>query len=48
VAAVPAVVLELGRGAGALGLRTPRELDGRDNEISRAGTAADWPGRDIE
>ncbi len=34
------VVLELGPGAGALVLRTPAALDGREIEISRAGTAA--------
>jgi hypothetical protein len=33
------VVLELGPGAGALVLRTPAALDGREIEISRAGTA---------
>jgi hypothetical protein len=33
------VVLELGPGAGALVLRTPAALDGREIEISRQGTA---------
>jgi hypothetical protein len=33
------VVLELGPGAGALVLRTPAALDGREIEISGAGTA---------
>jgi hypothetical protein len=32
------VVLELGPGAGALVLRTPAALDGREVEISKAGT----------
>ena len=34
------VVLELGPGAGALVLRTPAALDGREIEITREGTAA--------
>jgi hypothetical protein len=34
------VVLELGPGAGALVLRTPAALDGREIEISRTGTSA--------
>jgi len=34
------VVLELGPGAGALVLRTPAALDGREIEIAREGTAA--------